>query len=151
MTKDSDRNLSAVNKPNIKLIDNFILNSDLLCDRLKNNVVWDERLKQRKTASYGVAYNYSGITYPDTPMPEELISICHKINSTVGFMPNNCLLNYYPDGNSTMWYHSDTAQELVEGTGVAIVSLGAARFISYRSKREPSIKYRYRLNNVSSG
>lgn len=134
-------------KPEIKLINNFIDNPNLLFHRIKNSVTWDERIKARKTASYGVAYNYSGIIYPQTEMLVELIPICQQIEREIGFMPNNCLLNYYPDGKSTMGYHSDTSEELKEGTGVGIVSLGASRFISYRSKGDRAIKHRYLLKS----
>ena len=134
-------------EPEIKLINHFIDNPNLLFNRIKNSVIWDERIKARKTASYGVAYNYSGITYLQTEMPRELIPICEQIERKIGFMPNNCLLNYYPDGQSTMGYHSDTSAELKEGTGVGIVSLGASRFISYRSKKERAIEHRCLLES----
>ena len=44
-----------------------------------------------------------------------------------------------------MGYHSDTSEELKEGTGVCIVSLDAARFISYRSKNNRTIEHKYLL------
>ena len=116
-------------------------------DRIKDLVVWDERLRSRKTASFGVAYNYSGMTYPAVDMLDALIPICDRIEEEIGFMPNNCLLNYYPDGNSTMGYHSDNISELKAGTGVAIVSLGAARYIHYRHKGDRAIEYKYLLNS----
>ncbi len=133
-------------KPEIDFINNFVLNSDQLFRHLCHKADWDRRLKRRKTASYGVAYNYSGMTYPKTEMLEDLIAICEKIDRHVGFMPNNCLLNYYPDGNSTMGYHSDNWKELETGTGVVIVSLGASRTIAYRSKKDAAIEYKYLLN-----
>ncbi|MEL6929039.1 MAG: alpha-ketoglutarate-dependent dioxygenase AlkB [Cyanobacteria bacterium J06600_6] len=136
-------------EPQIKLVYNFVERPDLLFERLKQCVVWDERLKSRKTASFGVAYNYSGMTYPQTEMLDELIFLCEKISQEIGFMPNNCLLNYYLDGNSKMGYHSDNSAELKPGTGVVIVSLGAECSIAYRHKLEPAIKYKYLLNNGS--
>ena len=92
-------------EPKIELVSNFVGNSNQLFDRIKDLVVWDERLRSRKTASYGVAYNYSGMTYPAVEMLDALIPICDRIEKQIGFLPNNCLLNYYPDGNSTMGYH----------------------------------------------
>ena len=76
-----------------------------------------------------------------------LIPICQKIKSKIGFYPNNCLMNYYLDGNSTMGYHSDSAAELKEGTGVAILSLGAERTISYRNKLNKEHKVKYKLES----
>ena len=134
-------------KPNIIIIENFIKNADALFKEIRDSVNWDERIKARKTASFGVAYNYSGITYPKIEMMAELIPICQKIKSEIGFYPNNCLMNYYIDGNSKMGYHSDSAAELQEGTGVVILSLGAARSISYRSKLDKEHKVEYKLKN----
>ena len=132
-------------EPELLFVDNFIENSNNLFISLRDNIVWDERIKARKTASFGVAYDYSNITYPQVEMHCSLISICNQIESDIGFLPNNCLLNYYPDGNSTMGYHSDSAKELKLGTGVVIISLGSERCISFRSKSDKEIKFQYKL------
>ncbi|MEO1431889.1 MAG: alpha-ketoglutarate-dependent dioxygenase AlkB [Cyanobacteria bacterium J06633_8] len=134
-------------EPDLVFIDNFIENSNELFVSLRDNIVWDERIKARKTASFGVAYDYSNIIYPQVAMHTELIPLCHKIAASIGFLPNNCLLNYYPDGNSTMGYHSDSAKELKVGTGVVIISLGCERYISFRSKADKEIKFQYKLKS----
>ena len=134
-------------KPNLIIIENFISNAETLFKEIRDSVNWDEKIKARKTASFGVAYNYSRITYPEIQMMACLVPICEKIESTIGFYPNNCSMNYYLDGNSKMGYHSDSAAELQEGTGVAILSLGAERTISYRSKLDKEHKIKYKLKN----
>ena len=132
-------------EPDLVFIDNFIENSNQLFVLLRDNIVWDERIRARKTASFGVAYDYSNITYPQVEMHYSLMSICNQIESEIGFLPNNCLLNYYPNGNSTMGYHSDSAHELKVGTGVVIISLGSERYISFRSKVDKEVKFKYQL------
>lgn len=134
-------------EPEIDLHPNFLESSTKLFDQLRVGVDWDQRMKARKTASFGVAYNYSGITYPQTEMLPELVVVCDRIQQQVGFTPNNCLLNYYPDGQSTMGYHSDSTAELKAGTGVVILSLGSTRSISFRNKQDPDQKFSYALNN----
>jgi len=104
-------------------------------------------MRARKTASFGVSYDYSGVEYPQTEMHPMLLPVCDRIESELGFRPNNCLLNYYPNGDSTMGYHSDSSEELRDGTGVAIVSLGAERLIVYRSKKDKQVKYKYQLKS----
>jgi alkylated DNA repair dioxygenase AlkB len=136
-------------EPKIILIENFIENPNELFVIIRDSIIWDERIKARKTASFGVAYNYSGITYPQVEMLNELVPICKKIEKYIGFMPNNCLMNFYLDGNSSMGYHSDSSEELKIGTEVVIISLGAERHISYRSKADEEIKYKYLLKNGS--
>ena len=135
--------------PDITLIENCLDRRDLLFDKLKFTVSWDERMKARKTASYGVSYNYSGMHYPQTTMLSELLPLCQVIENKFRFYPNNCLLNYYQNGRSSMGYHSDISEELKSKTGVVIFSLGSTRMISYRSKKDKTVKYQYPLNSGS--
>jgi len=134
-------------EPEIAIKENFIPNHEELFKQLLESVTWDERMKARKTASFGVSYDYSGIEYPQVSMHSDLVVVCDEVNRELGFYPNNCLLNYYPDGSSSMGYHSDSSEELALGTGVAIVSLGAERVISYRSKIDKEIKFEYILKS----
>ncbi len=106
-------------------------------------------MKARKTASFGVSYDYSQISYEQIKMLPELETVCGLIELELGFRPNNCLLNYYLDGNSSMGFHSDSSEELAKATGVAIVSLGAVREIAYRSKLEPVVEFFYPLESGS--
>jgi len=117
-------------------ISDFIRNPEMLFNQLLEETIWDERMKARKTASFGVAYNYSQITYADAPFPVSLQELCRPVRNAVGFEPNNCLLNYYHDGRSSMGFHSDTATGRTAGTGVAIVSLGSAREMKFRNKQD---------------
>jgi len=116
----------------IIFIENFLDNPDSLFEYLKNNVNWDERMMARKTASFGVAYNYSQMNYPFQEMPKELTEICIGINETIGFEPNNCLINYYLDGKSKMGFHSDQTDILERNTGIVIVSLGETRTLRFK-------------------
>lgn len=103
----------------------------------------------RKTASFGVAYNYSQISYPYQPFPDSLTPIIEGIARVVGFTPNNCLLNYYPDGSSSMGFHSDQTDILVENTGVVIVSLGASRVLRFRRIGQKELVHDYQLPSGS--
>ncbi|MBK8253167.1 MAG: alpha-ketoglutarate-dependent dioxygenase AlkB [Polyangiaceae bacterium] len=131
--------------PSILLREDFLPNHAQLFAVLVSSVQWDERIHVRKTASFGVSYNYSGFTYPEVPMLPALLPICQALQLQLGFLPNNCLLNYYPDGNAAMGYHSDSSTELVAGTGVAVISLGAERMISYRYKADRTVVVTYPL------
>lgn len=126
-------------------IENFVENSLALFEKLKTNIKWDERMKARLTASFGVAYNYSQITYPDKPMPEQIEILCDKINAQFGFKPNNCLVNFYPNGDSTMGFHSDQIDILAENTGVAIISLGDTRILRFRKIENHTETFDYEL------
>lgn len=121
--------------PQIDLFPDFIQDPHQLFTHLKDSVLWDERMRARKTASFGAPYDYSQITYPAVPMPAALEQLCSPIEQRLGFRPNNCLLNCYPDGHSSMGFHSDANEQLEAGTGVVIVSLGHPRLMVFRHKQ----------------
>lgn len=121
----------------ITYISNFIYNPEALFNQLMTTVQWDERMATRKTASYGAAYNYSQIDYPYQQFLPELAFIIQQLKPVIGFEPNNCLLNYYPDGQSKMGYHSDQTDILEPGTGIAIVSVGTTRTLKFRNIDNP--------------
>lgn len=129
----------------ITYIENFIDNPSGLYKSLKSSVIWDERMSVRKTASFGKAYNYSQISYPFQEFTKELKCITDAIDSTLGFEPNNCLINYYIDGSSKMGFHSDQTDILCEGTGVAIASLGAIRTLTFRNISDKELTKNYDL------
>lgn len=116
----------------ITYIESFLDDDERLFNFLKDNTSWDERMQARKTASFGVAYNYSQISYPYQEFPFVLSAICKSINIAIGFEPNNCLINYYLDGKSSMGYHSDQTDILFPNTGIAIVSLGEKRTLRFK-------------------
>lgn len=127
----------------ITYIENIISNPQGLFQKLEQSVNWDERMSARKTASYGVAYNYSQISYPYQEFTPELKELTHLIEQKLGFKPNNCLINFYLDGKSSMGWHSDQTDILADGTGVAIISLGDTRILRFReiSNKENKIDY----------
>jgi len=133
----------------ISYYDNFYTNAIELFDKLLHQVSWDERMKNRKTASFGVAYNYSQMAYPYQKMLDSLSVISTMINDTVGFRPNNCLINLYLGGQSKMGYHSDQTDILMPNTGVAIVSLGGVRTLRYRNIENKEEKIDYPLASGS--
>lgn len=123
--------------------ENFIDHPALLFSFLRTHVAWDERMAARKTASFGQAYNYSQIKYPFQAFPDKLLHVLDLLEKTVGFRPNNCLINYYLDGQSSMGFHSDQTDILLANTGVGIVSLGETRILRFRRilKKEESIDF----------
>lgn len=117
----------------ITFIPDFLNDTNDLFSYLDANVAWDGRMAARKTASYGVAYNYSQISYPYQPFLPELNRIAEQVQGSLGFLPNNCLINFYPDGNSKMGFHSDQTDMLDGDTGIVIISLGAARILRFKN------------------
>ena len=133
----------------ITYIESFVANHLDLFQFLDSHVNWDTRMHSRKTASFGVAYNYSQISYPYQEFPVQLKELVNQIETALGFRPNNCLINYYLDGKSKMGYHSDQTDILENNTGVAIVSLGETRKLRYRNIEDKEIKKDFPLPSGS--
>jgi alkylated DNA repair dioxygenase AlkB len=120
-----------------------------LFEALLAEVEWDERMKARKTACFGLTYDDSGVDYQFLPMHPLLVPLCAAIAERLGFTPTNCLLNYYENGRSSMGFHSDATHNLAEGTGVAILSIGEERSLTFRSKVDPAVMIDYLLPHGS--
>lgn len=138
-----------VDELSLTIDDAFVADAQTLFDRLASEVVWDERMRARKTASFGEPYNYSGISYPFQQMPESLLSLIAAIEARFGYRPNNCLVNFYENGYATMGFHSDATEHLAENTGIIIISLGAERTICFRHKQHKTVQREFRLKNGS--
>ncbi len=138
-------------EPEYRLIPAFLseIRAQKLFRDLIDNVEWDTSMKARKTACYGETYDESGVDFKVLNMHPLLVPICKHIEEEVGFLPTNCLLNYYEDGKSTMGFHSDTTNNLEDDTGIVIVSLGAERSLTFRNKEDYEKRLNYQLPNGS--
>ena len=116
---------------------------------LKETVLWNEQMKSRYTASFGNTYQYSDMHYDQLAMPQSIKQLAVRIAEVIGYTPNNCLLNYYLDGDSKMGFHSDDTSQLTEGTGVTIISLGEVRNMIFKNKKLTDITVSYELTNGS--
>ena len=106
---------------------------DAVLDWVLANVAWDERMRARRTASFGVPYNYAGQHYDAVPMPQQIARVAECAGAHAGHSFNNCLANLYETGDNTMGFHQDSYDGLVADSTVAIFSLGAARRLVFRS------------------
>ncbi len=68
----------------------FVSDDAGLLARALEALVWDDRMASRRTSSCGIAYNYSGIAYPDTPVPDFIALLFRDVARVVGHPVNNC-------------------------------------------------------------
>lgn len=127
----------------------FIEKPNELYEHLIKTIKWDDSMSARKTASFGKPYNYSQINYPEIELLPELKTIINDLIPFIGYEANNCLINYYENGKSSMGWHSDQIDILEENTGIAIISLGEPREIKFRNIENKDIKKSYLLENGS--
>ena len=128
-------------QPDVIFDSYFVGDADALLAAIVEQTPWDNRMHARLTASFGAPYNYSNMTYPAVLMPAHLQNICDAIYQRLGFMPNNCLINNYLEGSSKMGFHADNVEELQSRTGVAIVSLGETRALTFRRTNERDVRW----------
>lgn len=70
-------------------------------------------------------------------LPEVLRVVKARTERTVSFEFNAVSLNYYRDGNDSVAWHNDHAEELIEQGAVALASFGATRQMLLRTKNRP--------------
>ncbi|QEL17095.1 2OG-Fe(II) oxygenase [Limnoglobus roseus] len=133
----------------VRFVAGFVPTHADLYRQLLTTTEWDDRIRARKTASFGMPYNYSGIAYPTIAFPAHLLPTVDQLEQHLGYRSNNCLANFYPDGTSTMGFHSDSTTELEPGTGIAIVSLGAERTLTFRHQADRTQLEPFRLSSGS--
>jgi alkylated DNA repair dioxygenase AlkB len=125
--------------------EDFLPDSEALFASLLASVAWDGRMRARRAASFGVPYNYSGLVWPEAPFPPPLVHVLERVSARLGYRPNNCLAHHYPAADSTMGFHRDATDELVPGTGIAVVSLGVEWAITFRSEADRRVQESHRL------
>lgn len=123
----------------------FVAEPDALFARLRAETAWDTRMKARLTASWGVPYDYSQLTYAEAPFPPALEALRARVAARVGHPVTNCLANLYEDGTRTMGWHSDSEEAIAAGSSIAIVSLGAVRTLEFRETGSKEVARAYPL------
>ena len=107
---------------------------DALLARVLETVTWEDRMRARRTASFGRPYDYAAQHYAEAPMPAVIAEIRDVAAAHAGHPFDNCLGNLYATGASTMGFHHDSYDELVADSFIAIVSLGAVRTLRFRTR-----------------
>jgi len=92
-------------------------------------------ITKRKVAWYadaGITYTYAGVKKSGLEWTSALIGIKQKVEAITGAKYNACLLNLYHEGEEGMGWHQDNEKEMVAGSSIASVSLGAARKFAFK-------------------
>lgn len=120
--------------PTVRYIPDAIADHAARFTALVRDLPWDDRIRARRTASVGRPYDYSGLTYPAAPIPPLIAEVAEVAARHAGHGFDNCLANFYATGDRTMGFHADSYDRLVPTSWIAIVSLGAARPLVFRSR-----------------
>lgn len=87
--------------------------------------------------SYLKPYWFSGMTHAPLPLPEEIQGLFDWVK-TINPDINQCLINWYQDGNHYIGPHSDDETQLVPGSDIFSFSYGAERQFHIHPKNGPS-------------
>ncbi|MGX9460823.1 alpha-ketoglutarate-dependent dioxygenase AlkB family protein [Shewanella sp. A14] len=106
-------------------------------ERVAIEVYGKTHLIPRTQAWFGDAgcdYRFSKVQISPLPWPRLLRRLRDKLRVDYHFDSNAVLVNYYADGHDCMGWHSDDEPEIVSGSAIASVTLGATRDFVVRHK-----------------
>ena len=131
-----------------KILNQITLQSDtILIGRGEVQVEVPER---RQTAwlsdTETLTFEYSGKVMVPKPIPSFIKVLQLKLLEDFGVEFDGILINYYPDGNSSMGYHSDPIGEKWTNDFI-ILSLGATREFIFRNREVKEEKIRYEFKD----
>ena len=89
----------------------------------------------RTTISQGnkdLKYEYSGIVRETTPWTREVREVRDRVSRWCGADFNFVVINRYRNGRDSVSWHSDNEKDIVAGSTIASVSVGATRTFSIR-------------------
>ena len=141
---------AEIRGPDVTYVESFTEHHQEWFDALIENLHWNSQYKSRLTHTFGVSYNYKKGTKKVREMPHFLEPVCERIEKKFGYLPNNCLANYYPSGEHYISLHSDQDDEMKAQTGVTIVSLGSVRTMELRNISNPKLRFFYPLQPGSA-
>jgi alkylated DNA repair dioxygenase AlkB len=83
----------------------------------------------------GLQYRYAGVARNTHAWTQVLRAVRDKVAAYVGHAFNYALVNLYRNGDDYIGWHADKVTDLVDGSAIASLSLGAARVFQLRNKQ----------------
>jgi len=136
---------NALPCPQIDYRERWLTGQKSLFEKMRDTLTWNTRFRSRATVSFGVSYTKAAGFTRKRPFPDYLQDIANQIEADLGYLPNNCLANYYPTGDHYISFHSDQDMDMQAHSGVAIVSLGSTRQMELRKIDNHRLRYAYPL------
>lgn len=120
--------------------------SAAIMQSLRNELPWQKEIVQifGKTIAMnrevcfmgdsGIQYRYASKLKTANSWHPIVLILKQKIEFELGGNYNACLLNWYYNGEDGMGWHSDNEKEMIIGSTIASVSMGANRKFQWRPK-----------------
>ena len=123
------------------------LNHDII--RVPQNGKMVKVVEQRGTcwlANDNLTFEYSGKSMKPQKIPALIQEIKDIIQRFIGVEFDGILVNYYPDGKSSIGYHSDPIEDKWDNKFV-VLSFGDTRNFIFREKENKDKKYIYEFKD----
>jgi alkylated DNA repair dioxygenase AlkB len=106
-------------------------------DALRGSVAWRSERRMMYDREVDVPRLVGGFRLGDPDTPPMVLDAERRVVETTGASFTSVGLNLYRDGHDSVAPHNDHTDEIAEGQPIALVSLGAARQMTIRSKARP--------------
>ncbi len=93
-----------------------------------------------------LTFEYSGKSMVPQNIPDIIRTIKNQIEADFGIKFSGILGNYYPDGLSSMGYHTDPIEDKWDNKFV-VISFGDTRNFIFREKQNKDAKITYEFND----
>ncbi|HEY1653920.1 MAG TPA: alpha-ketoglutarate-dependent dioxygenase AlkB [Candidatus Tumulicola sp.] len=106
-------------------------------EALLRDVTWQPQRRRMYDRDVDVPRMVSGYRLDDESLPPPVAQAARLAGDATGVAFTDAGLNFYRDGHDSVAPHNDHLYEIVEGYPIALVSLGAVRRMTIRSKARP--------------
>jgi alkylated DNA repair dioxygenase AlkB len=107
-------------------------------DALWRDVPWRTERRRMYDRDVDVPRLVAGYRLDEENVPPKLVEAARRVSAAIGGVRfTNVGLNLYRDGRDSVAPHNDHLYEIVAGYPIALVSLGATRRMTIRSKARP--------------
>ncbi len=103
-------------------------------EALRDGVPWQTERRWMYDREVDVPRMVAAYRLSDPALPPVLADAARRVSTAIGEPFNSVGLNYYRDGRDSVAPHNDHLYEIVEGYPIALLSLGATRQMTIRSK-----------------
>jgi alkylated DNA repair dioxygenase AlkB len=110
-------------------------------DELRDGVQWHSERRRMYDRDVDVPRLVAGYKLDEETVPSALAEATLRVTNTTGTPFNSVGLNYYRDGRDSVAPHNDHLYEIVERHPIALISLGATRLMTIRSKGPFDVVY----------
>jgi alkylated DNA repair dioxygenase AlkB len=106
-------------------------------EELRERIAWHSERRRMYDRDVDVPRLVAGYRLDEESVPSALADAAGRVASATGTSFNSVGLNYYRDGRDSVAPHNDHLYEIVARHPIALISLGATRRMTIRSKSRP--------------